>query len=85
MTELKGEKVCRLHRVGISQVHEISIESSSSRTPEITYSRTRGIERKARSVRQENQETEPFKRRRSVVNGGIPDRIEIGFDRRMGR
>ena len=85
MSELKGEKVCRLHRVGISQVHEISIESSSSRTPEITYSRTRGIERKARSVRQENQEAEPFKRRRSVVNGRTPARIETDFETRMGR
>jgi hypothetical protein len=37
MSELKGEKVCRLHRVGISQVHEVSIESSSSRTPGIRY------------------------------------------------
>jgi hypothetical protein len=26
MSELKGEKVCRLHRLGISQVHEVSIE-----------------------------------------------------------
>ena len=32
MSELKGEKVCRLHRVGISQVNEVSIESSSPRT-----------------------------------------------------
>ena len=37
MSELKGEKVCRLHRVGISQVHEVSIESSSPRTPGIRY------------------------------------------------
>jgi hypothetical protein len=37
MSELKGEKVCRLHRVGISQVHEVSIESSSSRTAGIRY------------------------------------------------
>jgi hypothetical protein len=37
MSELKGEKVCRLHRVGISQVHEVSIESSSSRTSGIRY------------------------------------------------
>jgi len=29
MSELKGEKVFRLHRVGISQVHEVSIESTS--------------------------------------------------------
>jgi hypothetical protein len=34
MSELKGEKVCRLHRVGISQVHEVSIKSSSSPTPQ---------------------------------------------------
>jgi hypothetical protein len=32
MSELKGEKVCRLHRVGISQVNEVSIESSSPGT-----------------------------------------------------
>jgi hypothetical protein len=37
MSELKGEKVCRLHRVGISQVHEVSIESSSPPTPGIRY------------------------------------------------
>ena len=44
MSELKGEKVCRLHRVGISQVHEVSIESSSSRTPGIRVPRIRGME-----------------------------------------
>jgi hypothetical protein len=37
MSELNGEKVCRLHRVGISQVPEVSIEISSSRTPGIRY------------------------------------------------
>jgi hypothetical protein len=37
MSELKGAKVCRLHRVRISQVHEVSIESSSSRTLGIRY------------------------------------------------
>jgi predicted Zn-dependent protease len=37
MSELKGEKVCRLHRMGISQVHEVSIESSSPPTVEIRY------------------------------------------------
>ena len=43
------------------------------------------MEKKARSVRLENQEAEPFKRRRSVVNGRTPDRIETGFETRMGR
>jgi hypothetical protein len=37
MRELKGEKVCRLHSVRISQVPEVSIEISSSRTPGIRY------------------------------------------------
>src|SRR4028118_1077977 len=37
MSELKGEKVCRLHRVGLSQVHEVSIESSSPPTDGIRY------------------------------------------------
>jgi hypothetical protein len=37
MSELKGEKVCRLQRVGISQVPEVLIEISSSRTPGIRY------------------------------------------------
>jgi hypothetical protein len=37
MSELKGEKISRLHRVGISQVPEVSIEISSSRTPGIRY------------------------------------------------
>ena len=32
MSELKGEKVSRLHRVGISQVNEVSLESSSPGT-----------------------------------------------------
>jgi len=46
MSELKGEKVGRLHRVGISQVHEVSIESPSSRTSGIRYHRTRRMEKK---------------------------------------
>jgi hypothetical protein len=37
MSELKGEKVGRLHRVGISQVNEVSIESSSPGTSGIRY------------------------------------------------
>ena len=86
MSELKGEKVCRLHRVGISQVHEVSIESSSSRTPGIRYPQNlQEWKKKARSVRLENQEAERFKRRRSVVNGRTPDLIETGFETRMGR
>ena len=35
MSELKGYKVSRLHRMGIFEVHEVSIESSSPRTPGI--------------------------------------------------
>ena len=85
MSELKGEKVCRLHRVGISQVNEVSIESSSPGTSGIRSPRTRGMEKKSGSVRLENQEGEPRKRRRSLVNGRTSARIETCFEAGMGR
>ena len=46
MSELKGEKVCRLHRMGIFEVHEVSIENSSPGTSGIRYPRARGMEKK---------------------------------------
>jgi hypothetical protein len=70
MSELKGEKVCRLHRVGISQVNEVSIESSSPGTSGIRSPQNlQEWKKKSVSVRLENQEGEPRKRRRSLVNG----------------
>jgi hypothetical protein len=76
MSELKGEKVCRLHRVAISQVHEVSIGSSSPPTAGIRYPQNLRSGKKSASVRLENQEAEPRKRRRSLVNGRTWDRIE---------
>jgi hypothetical protein len=84
MSKLKGEKVCRLHRVGISQVHEVSIESSSPPTPGIRYRQNLRSGKKSASVRLENQETEPRKRRRSLVNGRTSHRIETCFETRRG-
>jgi hypothetical protein len=51
MSELKGEKVCRLHRVGISQVHEVSIESTSPLSSGIRSPRTGGMEKKIYTVK----------------------------------
>jgi hypothetical protein len=85
MSELKGEKVCRLHRVGISQVHEVSIESSSSRTPGIRYPQNlQEWKKKSAPIRLENPEAEPRKRRRSLVNGRTSARIETCFETGMG-
>ena len=85
MSELKGEKVGRLHRVGISQVHEVSIESSSSRTSGIRSPQNlQEWKKKSVSVRLENQEGEPFKRRRSMVNGRTSARIKTCSEAGMG-
>ena len=85
MSELKGEKVGRLHRVGISQVHEVSIESSSSRTSGIRSPQNlQEWKKKSASVRLENQEGEPRKRRRSLVNGRTEARIETCVEARIG-
>jgi len=63
MSELKGEKVCCLHRVGISQVHEVSIESSSSRTPGIRYPQNlrngkKNLRRFVLKIQKENPESD---------------------------
>jgi hypothetical protein len=63
MSELKGEKVCRLQRVGISQVHEVSIESSSSRTPGIRYPQNlrngkKNLRRFVLKIKKENPESD---------------------------
>jgi hypothetical protein len=85
MSELKGYKVCRQRGWEYLKSMKFQLRVSPPEHQELDIRRTRGMEKKARSVRLENQEAAPFKRRRSVVNGRTPDRIEIGFETRMGR
>jgi hypothetical protein len=62
MSELKGYKVSRLHRMGIFEVHEVSIESSSPTTPGIRSPQNlQEWKKKSAPIRQEHQEAEPFK------------------------
>ncbi|MEG4818321.1 hypothetical protein [Microcoleus sp. K5-D4] len=63
MSELKGKKVGRLHRVGISQVYEVSIESSSSRTSGIRYPQNlrngkKNLRRFVLKIKKENLESD---------------------------
>ena len=56
--------------MGIFEVHEVSIESSSPRTPGIRAPQNlQELKKKSAPIRQGHQEAEPFKRRRSRVNG----------------
>jgi hypothetical protein len=59
MSELKGEKVGRLHRVGISQVNEVSIESSSPgtsgiRSPQNLRNGKKNLRRFVLKIKKEN-------------------------------
>jgi hypothetical protein len=84
MSELKGEKVCRQRGWEYLKSMKFRLRVPRPEHQESDLLEQEEWKKKSGSVRQENQEGEPFKRRRSVVNGRTSARIETSFEARMG-
>jgi transposase len=85
MSELKGYKVSRQRGWEYLKSMKFRLRVPRPEHQESDLLEQEEWKKKSGSVRLENQAREPFKRRRSLVNGRTSDRIETCFEARMGR
>ena len=76
MRELKGEKACRQRGWEYLKSMKFRLRVPRPEHQESDILEPEEWEKKSTSSSQQNQEKIPFKRRRSLVNGRIPARIE---------
>jgi transposase len=84
MSELKGYKVSRQRGWEYLKSMKFRLRVPRPEHQQSDLLEQEEWKKKSPSVRQENQEREPFKRRRSVVNGRTSSGIETCFEARMG-
>ena len=84
MSELKGEKICRGRGWEYLKSMKFRLRVARPEHQESDILEQEEWKKKSASVRLENQEGEPRKRRRSLVNGRTSARIETCVEARMG-
>jgi len=84
MSEIKGEKVCRQRGWEYLKSMKFRLRVPRPEHKESDILEQEEWKKKSASVRLENQEGEPRKRRRSLVNGRRSARIETCVEARMG-
>jgi hypothetical protein len=84
MSELKGEKVGRQRGWEYLKSMKFRLRVSRPEHQESDLLEQEEWKKKSASVRLENQEGEPFKRRRSLVNGRTSARIKTCSEAGMG-
>ncbi len=84
MSEIKGEKVCRQRGWEYLKSMKFRLRVPRPEHKESDILEQEEWKKKSASVRLENPEGEPRKRRRSLVNGRTSARIETCVEARMG-